>query len=198
MQNLCILYTLQTGLNYNIKRCDYLSDSICHLPSHKIINKGITGCGGTTLELKDDRNSLVLSPTKNLVISKASKDILGVTGDTNDFTIKNSLNENIISLPIFSLALYNKLSSIKRITIPEDTKYNIYTVAYGDILITVIGEVDNNDIENIQNHINDILKNSPNYKHTAISYDKDRLDLSKYDNVIFCEKDKVIEENIVK
>lgn len=73
------------------KKCQYLSDSICHLPSHKIINKGITGCGGTTLELKDDRNSLVLSPTKNLVISKASKDILGVTGDTNDSTIKNYL-----------------------------------------------------------------------------------------------------------
>lgn len=124
--------------------------------------------------------------------------IFNVYNNYDDFTIKNSLNENIISLPIFSLALYNKLSSIKRITIPEDTKYNIYTVAYGDILITVIGEVDNNDIENIQNHINDILKNNPNYKHTAISYDKDRLDLSKYDNVIFCEKDKVIEENIVK
>ena len=93
--------------------------------------------------------------------------------------------------------MYNQISNIKRITIPEDIKYNIYTVAYGDILITVIGEVDNNDIENIQNHINDILKNNPNYKHTAISYVKDRLDLSKYDNVIFCEKDKVA-ENIVK
>lgn len=73
------------------KNCHYLSDSICHLPSHKIINKGITGCGGTTLELNDNRNSLVLSPTKNLVVSKSSEDILGVTGDTNNSTIKNYL-----------------------------------------------------------------------------------------------------------
>lgn len=136
-------------------------------------------------------------------INKTSYDstnhiIFNVYNNYDDFTIKNSLNENIISLPIFGLYMYNQISNIKRITIPEDIKYNIYTVAYSDTLITVIGEVNNNDIENIQNHINDILKNNPNYKHTVISYDKDRLDLSKYEKVIYCEKDKVTEENIVK
>ena len=73
------------------KKCQYLSDVLRHLPSHCLINKGITGCGGTTLEINADRNSLILSPTKNLVISKASKDVLGVTGDIGNNIIKNYL-----------------------------------------------------------------------------------------------------------
>lgn len=102
------------------KKCQYLSDSICHLPPHKIINKGITGCGGTTLELKDDRNSLVLSPTKNLVISKASKDILGVTGDTNDSTIKNYLMSKSGYKKI--IATYDALPRLMKI-IPNYQEY---------------------------------------------------------------------------
>ena len=46
----------------------YLSEVIEFLPSHCLINKGITGCGGTTLELTCKRNSVILVPTKNLVI----------------------------------------------------------------------------------------------------------------------------------
>ena len=48
----------------------FLSDFLNFIPSHKLINKGITGCGGTTLELTCKRNSVILVPTKNLVISK--------------------------------------------------------------------------------------------------------------------------------
>ena len=40
------------------------------LPSHVLLNKGLTGCGGTTLELKAPRNSIILVPTISLVINK--------------------------------------------------------------------------------------------------------------------------------
>ena len=102
------------------KNCNYLADSIWHLPSHRIINKGITGCGGTTLELNDSRNSLVLSPTKNLVISKASKDILGVTGDTNNSTIKNYLMTKTGYKKI--IATYDALPRLMKI-IPNYQEY---------------------------------------------------------------------------
>ena len=62
------------------KQYKFLSEFIPKLPSNKLINKGITGCGGTTLELNAERNSIILCPTKNLVLNKAKYGI-GVTGD---------------------------------------------------------------------------------------------------------------------
>ena len=62
---------------------NYLSDVITELPSNCLFNKGITGCGGTTLEIESKRNSLILVPTINLVINKtaAYKNLIGVYGD---------------------------------------------------------------------------------------------------------------------
>ena len=49
----------------------YLSDYYSELPSNCILNKGITGCGGTTVEIKADRNSIIVVPTKELVRNKS-------------------------------------------------------------------------------------------------------------------------------
>ena len=63
----------------------YLSDFIEYLPSNVIVNKGICGVGATTCEIRSNRNSIILCPTKNLVESKAlSENIFGVTGDVKD------------------------------------------------------------------------------------------------------------------
>lgn len=102
------------------KDCKYLSDFIWHLPTHRIINKGITGCGGTTLELKDDRDSLILSPTKNLVISKSSKEVLGVTGDVSNTEIKNYLMTKQGYKKI--IATYDSLPRLMQI-IPNYSEY---------------------------------------------------------------------------
>lgn len=77
------------------KSCKFLSDFISELPSHCLIDKGITGCGGTTLEINTPRNSIILSPTKNLVESKKSKEVLGVTGDTKNSEINEYLKNRI-------------------------------------------------------------------------------------------------------
>lgn len=102
------------------KKCNYLSDVIGQLPSHCLINKGITGCGGTTLEINADRNSLILSPTKNLVISKASKDVLGVTGDVGNNIIKNYLMTKIGYKKI--IATYDSLPRLMEV-IPNYEDY---------------------------------------------------------------------------
>ena len=61
----------------------FLSDVLTHLPSHCLLNKGITGCGGTTLEIESDRNSIILVPNINLVINKtaAHVNLIGLYGD---------------------------------------------------------------------------------------------------------------------
>ena len=40
----------------------YLSELMDFLPGNCILNKGMCGCGGTTLELTSKRNSLILVP----------------------------------------------------------------------------------------------------------------------------------------
>ena len=41
----------------------YLSERMEYLPGDCILDKGMCGCGGTTLELTSKRNSLILVPT---------------------------------------------------------------------------------------------------------------------------------------
>lgn len=98
----------------------FLSEICYDIPSHKLINKGITGCGGTTVELKSKRNSIILCPTKNLVTSKSNDKYLGVTGDTLITTIKNYINSEIKYKKI--IATYDSLSRLINI-IPNYYEY---------------------------------------------------------------------------
>jgi hypothetical protein len=66
----------------------YLNQVIKELPSHCLLDKGITGCGGTTVELESKRNSIILCPTRNLVTSKSSIGYFGVDGNVTKTDIK--------------------------------------------------------------------------------------------------------------
>lgn len=58
----------------------FLSDVIDTIPANCLFDKGITGCGGTTLEIKSKRNSLILVPNVNLILNKieAHENLIGV------------------------------------------------------------------------------------------------------------------------
>ena len=92
---------------------NYLSDIYTELPSNCLLNKGITGCGGTTVELKSNRNSIILCPTINLVLNKSDQTplSLGVYGD-----IKESDILKYIQLPIYKkiIATYDALPKLIR------------------------------------------------------------------------------------
>ena len=98
----------------------YLNEVCSTIPSHKLINKCITGCGGTTVELKAKRSSIILCPTKNLVTSKATGDYLGITGDTSNSTIKDYIYSDIKYKKL--IATYDSLSRIMEI-VPNYSEY---------------------------------------------------------------------------
>lgn len=77
------------------KSKNYLSEVMEFLPSNVLIDKGMVGCGGTTLELTCPRNSIVLVPTRNLVENKAKENILGVTGMTSNEEIESYLTSSL-------------------------------------------------------------------------------------------------------
>lgn len=98
---------------------NYLSEVFDFLPSHVLLDKGMTGCGGTTLELTCSRNSLILVPTVNLVLNKMAPGILGVYNKTNDSDITEYINSDIQYKKI--IGTYDSL--MKLINIPEIRDY---------------------------------------------------------------------------
>lgn len=73
----------------------YLSEVIDKLPSRTLLNKGVTGCGGTYVELKSHRNSLILVPTIELAKNKYQKDFLIVYGQTKNEEIIKYLSSSL-------------------------------------------------------------------------------------------------------
>lgn len=61
-----------TDIPLGVSNQYYLSNHFNQLP-YGLIDKSITGLGATTLEMKADRNSIIVTPTKNLAYSKWSK-----------------------------------------------------------------------------------------------------------------------------
>lgn len=62
------------------------------LPVNCIFNKGITGCGGTELALRNEKHTIIAMPFISLVTNKSEnikhKDkILGVSGETPEYEI---------------------------------------------------------------------------------------------------------------
>lgn len=63
------------------------------LPENCILDKGITGCGATTLAIENDRSTLIAAPTVNLIKNKTQEhpDLLGVYGDVRNQEITDYL-----------------------------------------------------------------------------------------------------------
>ena len=61
-----------------------------------IVNKGITGCGATTLAIEDEHKSIICSPRVNLIKNKCQQHqgTLAVTGDVTNAVIEDYLRNN--------------------------------------------------------------------------------------------------------
>lgn len=77
----------------------FLSEVIQDLPSKCLFNKGITGCGGTTLEIESKRDSIILVPNINLVLNKCYvyPNLIGVWGETSFTEFKEQLNKHLFN-----------------------------------------------------------------------------------------------------
>lgn len=59
------------------------------LPDNTVLNKGLTGCGATTLAIQEKRDTIIAVPFTSLIVNKTEnpdhKDILlGLYGETSD------------------------------------------------------------------------------------------------------------------
>ncbi len=79
-----------------LNKGQYLLDVMRQIPSNCILSKRIPGCGATTLELKTNRNSIIIVPNVPVINSKCLKDksLLGVFETVSVDRIVKYLQEN--------------------------------------------------------------------------------------------------------
>lgn len=57
----------------NINKGEWLSDVIKEIPSNTILNKTMTGCGATTLEINAARHSIIIEPNVPVIVGKKAQ-----------------------------------------------------------------------------------------------------------------------------
>ena len=57
-----------------LKKEQHLSDVLDEIPTDCILSKRTPGCGATTLELKSDRNSIIIVPNIPVIQCKEKKE----------------------------------------------------------------------------------------------------------------------------
>ena len=92
------------------KGAHFLSDFMEVLPDHCLFNKSITGCGGTTVEIRAKHNSVIAVPTRNLAISKASDVVFPFIGGTLDQALNDYLMSDVEYKKI--ITTYDRLPTV--------------------------------------------------------------------------------------
>lgn len=101
-----------------VDKVQYLSEIMTELPSDCIFNKGLTGCGGSYLELHSKRNSVILVPTIELVKNKTEEGIQPVYGKIKDSDILKYLSSSIPYKKI--IGTYDSLEKILKVINPKE------------------------------------------------------------------------------
>ncbi|MBW9201370.1 hypothetical protein EVD33_00150 [Bacteroidales bacterium SW292] len=100
-------------IKYQIKELDgYMADS--DLPHNCIFNKARTGCGATTIAIRNNENYVIAVPTTELIINKCNseKELFGLYGNFTA-SLKNRLKEYAkTSKPIKIMCTYDKLPKL--------------------------------------------------------------------------------------
>lgn len=113
--------------NLKILDKEFLSEVFSELPSKCLLNKGVTGCGGTYCELHSSRNSIILAPTIELVKNKMEDSFFGLYGKVSNRSLLAYCQSNIPYKKI--IATYDALPRILEI-VPDYQKYFLLVDEY--------------------------------------------------------------------
>lgn len=126
------------------------NDGFLHLtdlPQNCIFNKKITGCGGTTIALKNNRDYVIAVPTVELIINKIKRvdsgigtvrldgcmmEVFGIFG-TFDYQTKKGLKEYVKKEGVKKIiCTYDKLPKLKEFIDTKD--YQLLVDEYHSLL----------------------------------------------------------------
>lgn len=106
---------------------EYLSDFMTELPINCLFDKGKTGCGGTTIAIENELDTIIAMPYVNVIKNKTDQhsNLLGVYQGVTDTEIINFLQKNEIKKIAVT---YDKLEYV--INLLEKNGYNPYKHFY--------------------------------------------------------------------
>lgn len=83
--------------NIKLAKGQHLADVMDMIPSNVILNKVITGCGATTLEINSARNSIIIEPNVPVIEGKAAKhkNVFSVYEKVSAETVKQYLQRSV-------------------------------------------------------------------------------------------------------
>lgn len=112
---------------------NFLNDWVGFELPKGIVNKGITGCGATTLAIEDEHKSIIFSPRINLIKNKSRqhKGTLAVYGDVSNLEIEDYLRN---SPKPKLLATYDSIPRLSNI-IKDKSDWRVVVDEYQYILI---------------------------------------------------------------
>lgn len=94
----------------------YLSECVPELPANTVINKGLTGCGATTLAIEQERDTIIAVPYKALVDNKALRHkevLLCLHGGTSNF--RSEIEDYLAAHPCVKImTTYDSLPKVCR------------------------------------------------------------------------------------
>ncbi|MCM1138210.1 MAG: hypothetical protein NC453_06515 [Muribaculum sp.] len=98
-----------------------------------IMNKGVTGCGATSVAIRDEHKTIICSPRINLILNKVAqnKDVLGVYGDVREPEIRAYLET--VELPKL-MVTYDSFPRLAKM-IEDKTDWRVVVDEYQYLLI---------------------------------------------------------------
>ena len=116
---------------------NHISDFTNELPKNCLFDKGITGCGGTTLAITNNENYVICVPFVNLIDCKIAKhsELLGVKAGISVTDIRNYIKETEVikimvtydSLDKVISALGDKVNEVNLLVDELHLLFNQYT-----------------------------------------------------------------------
>lgn len=151
---------LDEGNYINVKpNINYLSDFMSDLPHNAYINKGATGCGGTTLAITNNEPYIIAVHSVNVINNKSKqhKNLCPIYSETTDEDINNYINNPHIPIKKF-IVTYDSLPRLLNFIDPSEYRLLVDEV---QVLIRYLGH-----FKISVSHA--LIKNSYNFK--SVSY----------------------------
>lgn len=158
---------LQTTYNYRLKVKHRLNRALDIIPSDSIINKGRCGIGGTYLEIKAKRNSIIIVPTNAIIDNKCYKDgqllpsyraVRGSFSDEDKADLAQFIDSDFVGKKIFCTP--EGLRKIIDCSTDKKCTYNTWFLLFDEAHTTIT--------DKYRTHILDAFQFFFKFKHKAL------------------------------
>jgi hypothetical protein len=135
---------LQTTYTYRLKVNHRLNRAFHIIPDNAIINKGRCGIGGTYLEIKAKRNSIIIVPTNAIIDNKCYKDgellpnyraVRGSFSDKENEDLTKFIDSDLVGKKIFCTP--ESLSKVIERSTNSSSTYNTWFVLFDEAHTTI-------------------------------------------------------------